>query len=395
MKFRPLNLPKTTDKPVIKIPKAVADKLEPAPTPVPHVPPVPPQSGEDKAPQPRQTEETSPKEVQPGERTPGGFMGAWGRGWKFSFKGRASRKEYWLRQISFAMEGMVVLGIAGILRSTLESDLPLLLVLAWLLAILVPGWALFARRLHDGGFFGCLSAGRPIAVGLGIAWVLIPILYELEVISFDTFLLVESVSSWAEILFCVQFALETVFGLFPGVPGANKHGANPYGIEGPPPARMQAVCTNLAGQSKRIGAVAGAGFAKLPGLFNRFLVPAGTCEECGGKLPHGKKFCPRCGHPAPEARACRKCGGKVAPGEKFCPQCGTPVSGTCRGCGGKLEPGQEFCPQCGLPVSAVPEKVACRKCGEQLVPGQKFCPKCGTPVEKSSDGTEDTAKLEG
>lgn len=379
LRFRPLNLPKPTDEPVIKIPKAVADKIEP--TPAPRVPRSPVQSGEDKTVPSPPTAETSRKKEFPGERAPDGFGGAWGRGWKFSFEGRASRKEYWLRQISFALEGAVVLVAAGILRSTLDSDLPLLLVLAWLLAILVPGWALFARRLHDVGFSGYLAIGRPVAVGLDIAWVAIPILYELEVISFDAALWAEPISTWAVVVSCVQFALEAIFGMFPGVPGANKHGANPYGIKGTPSDRMQAICSNLAEQSRRLGTVAGANIAKLPGLFNRYLVPAGTCEGCGAKLPHGKKFCPRCGRPVPEAKPCRKCGGKVAPGEKFCPQCGTPVFETCRGCGGKLDPGQEFCPQCGMPVSTVPEKVACRKCGAELDAGQKFCPKCGSPVE--------------
>lgn len=393
LRFRPLNLPKPTDAPVIKIPKAVSDQSEPAP--VPRVPPVPVQSGEDKAPPPQQAEGTSPKEVHPGKRAPAGFMGAWGRGWKFSFQGRASRKEYWLRQISFALEGAVVLIAAGILRSTLESDLPLLLVLVWLLASLVPGWALFARRLHDGGFPGCLAAGRPVAVGLDIAWVSIPVLYELEVLTFDAFLLAEPVATWALALSCVQFAFEAVFGLFPSEPGTNEHGANPYGMEGPQSTRLQTVCANLAAQSKRIGAVAGEGAAKLPGLFGRFLVPAGTCEGCGGKLARGKKFCPRCGRPVPEPKICRKCGGKVASGEKFCPQCGTPVFETCRGCGAKLEACQEFCPQCGLSVSSAPEKATCRKCGEELDAGQKFCPKCGTPVAGEGGGTERAAKGEG
>lgn len=67
------------------------------------------------------------------------------------------------------------------------------------------------------------------------------------------------------------------------------------------------------------GAAAGAGAAAAAG---------GFCSNCGGPLPEGAKFCPKCGHevPQPQETKCPDCGADVPDGAAFCPKCGKKLS---------------------------------------------------------------------
>jgi uncharacterized membrane protein YhaH (DUF805 family) len=289
-----LNLPKPTDEPVIKIPKAVADKIEPEPSPVPRVPLAPVQSVEDKATPPQTAEENMRKEghalpqpegnrwMKSDERAPVSFGEAWFGGWKYSFAGRASRREFWFRQISFVVEGLGVEFVAWLWSSMVDNPVPMLLVWFWLLAAMVPMFALFVRRLHDGGFSGWVGVVRPIAIVLIIMWVLIPSLNRLDLTGglipihygygyeYATFQCA-NIAFWGGFLLsCIQGVVEIVFGVLPGTPGTNKYGPNPY-----------------AKTVSRTGADI------LPGT--------GVCQSCGRQLELGHKFCPKCGTPVADA----------------------------------------------------------------------------------------------
>ncbi len=65
-----------------------------------------------------------------------------------NFNGRASRQEYWmfvLFNIIFAVVAMVVDGVLG---------LGFIIYLLYMLAVLIPGIAVFVRRMHDIGKSG-------------------------------------------------------------------------------------------------------------------------------------------------------------------------------------------------------------------------------------------------
>jgi membrane protease subunit (stomatin/prohibitin family) len=81
-------------------------------------------------------------------------------------------------------------------------------------------------------------------------------------------------------------------------------------------AAMAKAVVDAMGVSKDAGAGAAAGAAGA--------AAAGFCASCGGPLPEGAKFCPKCGHEAPEAAGakCPECGADVPAGSGFCPKCG-------------------------------------------------------------------------
>jgi uncharacterized membrane protein YhaH (DUF805 family) len=65
-----------------------------------------------------------------------------------NFNGRASRQEYWmftLFNIIFAVVAMVVDGVLG---------LGFIIYMLYMLAVLIPGIAVFVRRMHDIGKSG-------------------------------------------------------------------------------------------------------------------------------------------------------------------------------------------------------------------------------------------------
>jgi len=47
------------------------------------------------------------------DERPPSFTEAWGRGWRFSWKGRATRQEYWFRILSLLIECLILGGVAG------------------------------------------------------------------------------------------------------------------------------------------------------------------------------------------------------------------------------------------------------------------------------------------
>lgn len=121
------------------------------------------------------------------------------------FEGRSSRAEYWwvvLFQIIAAIVLMIPIGIAGALSQSSEPG-PLVVIAAlpliiFVLAIIIPGIALYVRRLHDQNLTGWIYLGIFVVS-------LIPLIG-----------LLASIAS-------------IVFACIPGTKGPNKYGADPYG----------------------------------------------------------------------------------------------------------------------------------------------------------------------
>lgn len=126
-----------------------------------------------------------------------------------------------------------------------------------------------------------------------------------------------------------------------------------------------------------------------------FSTPFVTCTNCGNKILKGKKFCSKCGTPAPEikeekpvnGKKCVHCGSMIEKNMKFCPQCGQPVpeekmpeKKVCVKCGKELEENQKFCPECGTPVVIKKKIEYCPKCNTKLKDNMKFCPECGEKI---------------
>jgi uncharacterized membrane protein YhaH (DUF805 family) len=63
------------------------------------------------------------------------------------FAGRARREEYWM----FALVNVIILVVLAILDSVLKFGF---LAVLYLLAVLLPSWAVSVRRLHDTGRSG-------------------------------------------------------------------------------------------------------------------------------------------------------------------------------------------------------------------------------------------------
>jgi uncharacterized membrane protein YhaH (DUF805 family) len=68
------------------------------------------------------------------------YLKMWKHG--FSFAGRSTRKDYWMAVLFNIIFAFVVGMVAGII------DFALLSVL-YTLAVIIPGWTLAVRRLHD------------------------------------------------------------------------------------------------------------------------------------------------------------------------------------------------------------------------------------------------------
>lgn len=115
-----------------------------------------------------------------------------------NFKGRATRKEFWMFQLFF---GLIFIGLFALclasayLSPTLGNVIGLVLCI-FALATIIPYYALTARRLHDIGHSG---------------W-------------------------WQLLLYFIPFGGIgfIIIGLIDSKPGDNKYGPNPKGINLPP-----------------------------------------------------------------------------------------------------------------------------------------------------------------
>ncbi len=67
------------------------------------------------------------------------------------FKGRATRREYWIFTLINTVITFGLIGIAAVMASDTGEPNPLLMMAAtiFMLIILIPSFAVMARRLHD------------------------------------------------------------------------------------------------------------------------------------------------------------------------------------------------------------------------------------------------------
>lgn len=88
------------------------------------------------------------------DERPPSFLEAWSRGWRFSCKGRATRKEYWLRALCGLIELQIV-GIVAQIALLVGGEVAGFAIFGlYGLAVLIPGLCLFTRRCHDTGRSG-------------------------------------------------------------------------------------------------------------------------------------------------------------------------------------------------------------------------------------------------
>ena|SRR5271166_6250859 len=169
------------------------------------------------------------------------------------FTGRARRKEYWMFQLVNLTIG-VILGFAIALEipaamyrrnNSFPSLFPLMILVAYLLATLIPALAVSVRRLHDTNLSG---------------W----------------WLLISFVPLGGLVIF--------VFHVLDSNPGPNQYGPNPKGLGAPADQyaayRAQAMAQTAGGGTIQPWS------AQAPQHF---------CTHCGTTLMPGNRFCTKCG----------------------------------------------------------------------------------------------------
>ena len=172
------------------------------------------------------------------------------------FTGRARRREYWMFQlINLAIITCFAFLLALLIPATVRNGritmliVPIVVVIGYVLATIVPSLAVSVRRLHDTNLSGW--------------WTLIAL-----------------VPAGGIVLF--------VFHLLDSNPGPNQYGPNPKGVN------VAINAAPLAAGSLQPMTTAAAASAALPdGQW--FL---GYCTKCGTQMQGGARFCPQCGQAA-------------------------------------------------------------------------------------------------
>lgn len=90
-----------------------------------------------------------------------------------NFNGRAHRKEYWM----FVLFNIVFSVVAVLLDNLLGADEVGVISVLYSLAVLIPGWAVMVRRLHDTGRSGWMILISLVPF-IGTIWLLVLLLIE-------------------------------------------------------------------------------------------------------------------------------------------------------------------------------------------------------------------------
>ncbi len=140
------------------------------------------------------------------------------------FTGRAPRAEYWWYTLAVIVAAIVISVVEGILGLSNTVGPYGLLSLVFMLALLVPGLAVTARRLHDTNRSGWWML---IAV---IPYALMAVLGIMAATSGSAMGTLAIVGLFS-IVALIGAVVLLVFMVLPGTRGANSYGPDPYGAD--------------------------------------------------------------------------------------------------------------------------------------------------------------------
>ncbi|HYD73564.1 MAG TPA: TIR domain-containing protein [Candidatus Binatia bacterium] len=127
-------------------------------------------------------------------------------------QGRARRTEFWWWAAFVCLVGMAAylldIGISGANPYTYAPNAQVVTGVAWL-ALLAPGVAVMARRLHDAGLSGWIAAGIVAAYIVGALFVS------------------AAMDDLGALIVLASMAGAVIVGLLPGKPGPNQYGPDP------------------------------------------------------------------------------------------------------------------------------------------------------------------------
>ncbi|WP_069801293.1 zinc ribbon domain-containing protein [Thermogemmatispora onikobensis] len=150
------------------------------------------------------------------------------------------------------------------------------------------------------------------------------------------------------------------------------------------------------------------------------------CATCGTDVS-GKRFCPQCGAPVPQAQPlqpqpptvapggaaaangewCPRCGGQVRAGAAFCSHCGQalrpapstastgPTLRLCPQCHAQVAAHYAFCTNCGVALAEPVTPRFCPRCGQPQQSGARFCSACGADLNAAAAASAPAATTAG
>ncbi|MDR1197736.1 MAG: DUF805 domain-containing protein [Prevotellaceae bacterium] len=136
------------------------------------------------------------------------------------FSGRASRKEYWMFFLFYAVSVFAVALVGVLIGTTINKYVPqayaTLLLMMYIFAVTVPFLAISVRRLHDSGKSGW--------------WMLLALFQVLNSIVRNMRDVENGLKIFVAILAIAAGICILIFMLLPGIKGKNRYGANPDNI---------------------------------------------------------------------------------------------------------------------------------------------------------------------
>ena len=140
------------------------------------------------------------------------------------FKGRASRKEYWM----FVLFNLIVMILLSLVLSFLGTPKMIKSIISniYSLAILVPSYSVIIRRLHDIG-----KSGWWILLNIGGVLLLIPAMILTMIFSFSQSNNGLITASIFGLLGFACIITSFIFAITKSQPGTNKYGPNPYELK--------------------------------------------------------------------------------------------------------------------------------------------------------------------
>lgn len=143
------------------------------------------------------------------------------------FSGRARRQEYWMFVLFNIIACIIVSVVSGVLVSVTNVTAFAFLGTIYNLAVLIPGFAVLVRRLHDTGRSGWWCLIMLIALIPFICWGAAGAIHFIDIEQSCCFRLTQFISFIYNII-CGIVLL--VFCCLDSQPGENQYGPNPKGL---------------------------------------------------------------------------------------------------------------------------------------------------------------------